>query len=90
MTRSTPQNVPNATGLPSPAVSTPTAGGLVAQGINAAGTLDLEKRAKGLEPSGHSAADGITSALVIGLRAMLAALEGAPDVADPRHHARRA
>ena len=78
MHRSTPQNVPNATGLPSPAVSTPTAGGLVAQGISAAcTTLDLEKRAKGLEPSGSSAAHGITHALLIGLRAMLAALEGA-------------
>ena len=92
MPRTTLQNVPNATGPAGMAVSaTSPSAGLVAQGINAAcTTLDSEKRAKGLEPSGHSAADGITSALVIGLRAMLAALEGAPDVADPRHHARRA
>ena len=68
---------PNATGLPGQAASaTSLPGGLVAQGVSAAGT-DLSKRAKGLEPLGHSAAHGITHALVIGLRAVLAALEGA-------------
>lgn len=91
MPRSNSQNVPNATGPAGMAVSaTSPSAGLVAQGINAAGTLEVEKRAKGLEPLGHSAAHGITHALLIGLRAMLAALEGAADVADPRHHSRRA
>jgi len=86
-----PHITPDATGLSGPAASTPPADGLVAQGVRAAcTTLDSEKRAKGLEPSGSSAAQGITHALVIGLRAVLAALEGAADVADPRHHSRRA
>lgn len=70
----TTHNTPNATGLPGQAASaTSLPGGLVAQGVSAAGT-DLSKRAKGLEPSACFQPQGITDALIAGLEAALAAL----------------